>query len=58
LSAVVAVLDTPAVVVVVVVATVTMRVTLTPAVPLQLPLEQEVPKEQLPLQVVALVYMH
>jgi hypothetical protein len=58
LSAVVVVPDMLVVVVVVVVATFTMRGTHTPAVRQQLPLELEEPKEQLPLQVVALVYMH
>jgi hypothetical protein len=58
LSAVVVVPDMLVVVVVVAVATFTMRGTLTPAVRQQLPLELEEQKALLPLQVVALVYMH
>jgi hypothetical protein len=58
LSAVVVVPDMLVVAVAVAVATFTMRGTLTPAVRQQLPLELEEPKEQLPLQVVVLVYMH
>jgi uncharacterized membrane-anchored protein YhcB (DUF1043 family) len=58
LSAVAAVLDTPAVVVVVVVATVTMRVTPTPAVRQQLLLELEEQKALLQHRGQILVFTH